>query len=201
MATLLGILLMIFLIYRLYKLVRMLMMPQFWLGLVLNVVYFYLVGLLFSAFDEITFGAVVGVGFSALLLLVVFAMIIKPMRLPLYFVLGIVTLGLLVVNIDFDFDAGGSDIAMPLDAIPQTNELAVAMANDPGAASVSNGDNLHHVAPHWVDGYVRDDGTFVQGYWRDGDGNSLTSLSEGEGGGYSRSNPDGTILNNLKKGT
>lgn len=43
----------------------------------------------------------------------------------------------------------------------------------------------HHVDPHWVDGYTREDGTEVDGYWRGGDD------------GYERSNPDGDPSNNL----
>lgn len=45
---------------------------------------------------------------------------------------------------------------------------------------------LHHVNPHYVEGYVRSDGTVVNGYFRDGDGD-----------GYLRSNPDGIKENNL----
>lgn len=45
--------------------------------------------------------------------------------------------------------------------------------------------NTHHVDPHWVDGYTRDDGTEVEGYWRGGED------------GYERSNPDDDLSNNL----
>lgn len=48
-----------------------------------------------------------------------------------------------------------------------------------------NDDNIHHVDPHWVDGYTRNDGTEVDGYWRGGDD------------GYWQSNPDGYDYNNL----
>lgn len=46
-------------------------------------------------------------------------------------------------------------------------------------------DNIHHVDPHWVDGYQRSDGTVVEGYWCGGET------------GYERSNPDGDVSNNL----
>lgn len=46
--------------------------------------------------------------------------------------------------------------------------------------------DLHHVQPHIVDSYMRNDGTVVESYLRDGEGN-----------GYLRSNPDETITNNL----
>ncbi|MCT8137664.1 hypothetical protein H1D32_07790 [Anaerobacillus sp. CMMVII] len=58
--------------------------------------------------------------------------------------------------------------------------------------------DIHHVEPHYVEGYTRADGTEVSGYYRDGDGNPNTQLSAEEGGGYYRSNPDGNPLNNLK---
>ena len=49
---------------------------------------------------------------------------------------------------------------------------------------------LHVVKPHFVDGYIRADGTVVEGYYRDG------GL---EDGCYLRSNPDEFIENNLNK--
>ncbi|MBB6177317.1 hypothetical protein HNQ82_002150 [Anoxybacillus tengchongensis] len=61
-----------------------------------------------------------------------------------------------------------------------------------------NVDNLHFVKPHYVDSYVRKDGTVVQGYWRDGDGDTSINRMTEQGGGYLRSNPDHTTLNNLK---
>lgn len=50
----------------------------------------------------------------------------------------------------------------------------------------NNNPGVHHVDPHWVDGYQRSDGAHVEGYWRGGDS------------GYDRSNPDGNPFNNLK---
>ena len=44
----------------------------------------------------------------------------------------------------------------------------------------------HYVHPHYVEGYVRDDGTVVDGYWRDGDGDTSVDLSAKVGGGYFR---------------
>lgn len=55
---------------------------------------------------------------------------------------------------------------------------------------------VHHVKPHEVSGYTRADGTYVEGYYRDGDGPN-TQLTEQQGGGYLRTNADGTIQNNL----
>lgn len=39
--------------------------------------------------------------------------------------------------------------------------------------------NLTYVEPHWVNGYFKADGTYVQGYFRDGDGD--TSKFDGDG--------------------
>lgn len=48
--------------------------------------------------------------------------------------------------------------------------------------------NLHVVNPHFVDGYIRADGTVVEGYYRNG------GLVDGS---YYRSNPDDILENNL----
>ncbi|WEG16678.1 hypothetical protein PQ478_19565 [Alkalihalophilus pseudofirmus] len=63
------------------------------------------------------------------------------------------------------------------------------------AESVEPG--THNVDPHYVNGYERADGTVVEGYWRDGDGDTSVNLSKEDGGGYERSNPDGDPTNNL----
>lgn len=59
-------------------------------------------------------------------------------------------------------------------------------------------DNVHHVDPHHVSGYLREDGTEVNGYWRDGDGNTSIDVDKAHGGGYFQGNPDGILSNNLK---
>lgn len=38
---------------------------------------------------------------------------------------------------------------------------------------------MHYVHPHWVSSYTRKDGTFVQGFWRDGDGDTSKDRSFG----------------------
>jgi hypothetical protein len=43
----------------------------------------------------------------------------------------------------------------------------------------------HYVEPHWVSGYDRSDGTHVDGYLRDGDGDT----SHFDGDGYYQRNP------------
>lgn len=40
-------------------------------------------------------------------------------------------------------------------------------------------EKIHYVHPHYVNTYVRKDGTVVDRYWRDGDGNTLIDRSTG----------------------
>ena len=47
-------------------------------------------------------------------------------------------------------------------------------------------DHFHFVDPHHVNGYFRQDGTYVKGYFRDGDGNTSVDRSLEQGGGYLR---------------
>lgn len=47
----------------------------------------------------------------------------------------------------------------------------------------------HYVSPHNVKPYRRKDGTFVSGYWRDGDGN--TSINRNTG--YFARNPNAVL--------
>jgi len=58
--------------------------------------------------------------------------------------------------------------------------------------------DTHFVQPHEVKSYVRSDGTFVKGYYRDGDGNTSIDHTLSQGGGYFSSNPDVNPFNNLK---
>ena len=59
-------------------------------------------------------------------------------------------------------------------------------------------ENTHSVDPHYVNDYIRADGTHVEGYWRDGDGDTSINLDKAHGGGYLQGNPDGILSNNLK---
>lgn len=45
---------------------------------------------------------------------------------------------------------------------------------------------VHFVKPHQVDSYIRADGTLVEGYFRDGDGDTSINRSVEQGGGYLR---------------
>ncbi|WP_423408357.1 hypothetical protein AABM38_22360 [Heyndrickxia sp. MSNUG] len=62
---------------------------------------------------------------------------------------------------------------------------------------VTSDPGLHFVNPHHVQGYTRSDGTVVDDYWRDGDGDTSDDLTVDEGGGYDQTNPDGDLTNNL----
>lgn len=49
--------------------------------------------------------------------------------------------------------------------------------------------DMHFVSPHWVNDYTTDDGTYVEGYWRDGDGDTSHDLDIEHGGGYFAHDP------------
>lgn len=57
--------------------------------------------------------------------------------------------------------------------------------------------NTHHVDPHYVSEYTTASGNHVDGYWRDGDGDTSMNLSKEDGGGYMQTNPDEIITNNF----
>ncbi|WP_438349413.1 hypothetical protein ACP8HI_01595 [Paenibacillus sp. FA6] len=54
------------------------------------------------------------------------------------------------------------------------------------SSSIEN-PNMHDVEPHYVSGYERADGTHVDGYFRDGDGDTQVDNPDG---GYSQHNPN-----------
>lgn len=58
----------------------------------------------------------------------------------------------------------------------------------------------HFVNPHYVEPYYREDGTYIEGHWRDGDGDTNVDHHVEEGGGYTQTNPDDDLLNNLDSG-
>lgn len=80
--------------------------------------------------------------------------------LPLYFMLSIGTLGLALLFI----------------------YAKVTLLNN----NNSNNNSSTFVDPNQVSGYNRQDGTYVQPYWRDGDGNTSINLTKEQGGGYFR---------------
>ena len=98
-----------------------------------------------------------------------------------------IAVGITDLVVDFDVDVD-SDPAV--DAAPSST--LVAEVPDPPTP-----EGIHHVDPHWVSGYETADGGHVEGFWRDGDGDTSENLSKADGGGYLRSNPDGDPTNNL----
>lgn len=74
---------------------------------------------------------------------------------------------------------------------PEKLNPFTSMQNEKGES------NIHFVNPHQVEGHYRQDGTYVESYWRDGDGNTSNDLNVEDGGGYLQTNPDGIIFNNF----
>ncbi|WP_226675703.1 hypothetical protein [Rossellomorea aquimaris] len=89
--------------------------------------------------------------------------------------------------VDINGNEGGLDTGNV--AIDNQPTSSVTASTEGEYIAVEN-PNDHGVAPHWVDGYDRADGTYVEGYWRDGDGDTSVDRTVEEGGGYSQSNPD-----------
>jgi len=80
-----------------------------------------------------------------------------------------------------------------LDTDSSTQITSVEIDQSAQVEPVDVDGELHQVNAHYVEGYVREDGTVVEGYWRDGDGN--TSVNQEDG--YLRTNPDDVNWNNL----
>ena len=77
---------------------------------------------------------------------------------------------------DSDFSGGVDDL--------DSSGGASALAVDHGDVAAAGQEQW--VNPHHVQGHIRGDGTAVEGYWRDGDGDTNTNLSGTQGGGYVR---------------
>lgn len=95
-----------------------------------------------------------------------------------------------------------SDLFDQMDTLDMTG---ISEVNNPFTSAnpeVTNTANVdyagdHFVEPHSVSGYHRHDGTHVEGYWRDGDGNTNIDATVEDGGGYIQTNPDGILENNF----
>lgn len=72
-----------------------------------------------------------------------------------------------------------SDVHTITDAphVSDTHLIADAVHNN-------NSNDMHYVQPHHVNAYDKADGTHVNEYWRDGDGDTTVNLSKNQGGGY-----------------
>lgn len=58
-------------------------------------------------------------------------------------------------------------------------------ADEPLNSNSGGGETF--VTPHWVESYINKAGDVIDGFWRDGDGDTSVDLTEDEGGGYFRS--------------
>jgi hypothetical protein len=92
---------------------------------------------------------------------------------------GAVELG----DVDADVSDVDADLAADLD---DALEGDVDAASHPDAGHGAGLGEQQWVDPHFVQGYLRADGTPVEGYWRDGDGDTSTNLNPSQGGGYVR---------------
>ncbi|MCQ6277144.1 hypothetical protein JMM81_19910 [Bacillus sp. V3B] len=129
MLVLLGIIIFILIAYRVIKLVRILFMKQFWIGVGLQILFFtfvisYIVPKIDSSINNSDY-----VGFLvtfAIVSWITLASISRSFRLPFLFILGALTLGLVVFGIgnvdidtdidtDFDFDPDSVDFALEED--------------------------------------------------------------------------------------
>lgn len=87
----------------------------------------------------------------------------------------------------------GADVIGELNAAEADVDGEVIADSDPAPTTVEHTDsgsidnpNTHHVTPHYVEGYYRADGIYVDGYFRDGDGDTSLNTT----GGYEQHNPD-----------
>lgn len=158
----LGIVIICRIIIIIQKIFQLLVSGYFWIGVILNIVLFNGVKVLYEKlYDESIYDILNGSGSSLIFLsCVIIAWIVllyyvKILRMPFYLLLLILSLGLIIYNIDNRLDLSGDDNTF--------------------------------VDPHQVDGYYKKDGSYVNGYWRDGDGNTSVNLTKSEGGGYWRS--------------
>ncbi len=183
MTVLFGILIAIILYFRIKKIIRIFFSLRFWIGLALNAIFFYGVYTYFPTIKEklnyyiytytdfFTVEDMEWVGIIAAGALCFFVWVFlcgrsRTFVTPFIFVLSVVTLGLVIFNVSDGFDTafdGGDDFG-----------------NDDYSSDQT------WVDPHDVSGYERADGTQVDGYYRDGDGDTSVDRSLEEGGGYFR---------------
>lgn len=181
MGIILGILIAIVIIYKIYicfkNMIKLLLNPKFYIGAV--VLFLYVMAsikvILFVdrmynkliPYSESFFLGLISIIFYLTIMGIIIyqlgklyykaALNCRSLMLPVYFLLTILSLGLVAFKI---YNIGSEFMG----------------SND-----------KEFVDPHWVKGYERKDGTFVNGYWRDGDGNTKINLDKEHGGGYFRS--------------
>lgn len=96
--------------------------------------------------------------------------------------------------IGFGVIDGVADIALDADALvtdASTDSNIAVNSGDMASQQNMASSNMeqHFVNPHEVSSYVRSDGTYVEGYIRDGDGDTSINRTVEQGGGYLQGNP------------
>jgi hypothetical protein len=83
-------------------------------------------------------------------------------------------------------DAGHITDASHVSDVHTISDVSHVSDTHPITDAVHSGSStdMHYVHPHHVNSYDKADGTHVNGYWRDGDGDTTVNLSENQGGGY-----------------
>jgi hypothetical protein len=105
-------------------------------------------------------------------------------------------LGVSILDVADVIDINGNESGV--DGGNNINTESMAMTDSNGEVEGTNSQetiseenpNTHNVNAHWVEGYYRADGTYVEGYWRDGDGDTSVNRTAEQGGGWTQSNPD-----------
>ncbi|MBO1515195.1 hypothetical protein [Metabacillus bambusae] len=183
MTVIIGILIAIILYFRIKKIIRIFFSLRFWIGLLMNAVFFYVVYKYFPTIKEtlsyyiytytdfftledIELVAIIVAGAMCFFIWVFLCGRSRAFVTPFIFVLSVATLGLVIFNVSDGFDSAFDD------------------GDEYGGDDSSS--NQTWVDPHEVSGYVRSDGTQVAGYTRDGDGDTSVDRSLEEGGGYFR---------------
>jgi hypothetical protein len=162
MEVIIGILLALLIIYRIVKTIQkifqLLTLMEFWCGLLGNfVVYIMLEIISRTLFDKGFLESNLYFIGLGIVLWILLIIYIPILRLPLILLILIISLGLVIFRIAENFGVFDS------------------------------GEDKVFVNPHEVSGYDRSDGTHVNPYWRDGDGNTNINLTADKGGGYFRS--------------
>jgi len=96
----------------------------------------------------------------------------------------------------FDSLNDGSE-ATAWDTLPASHPFEETFSSEDLFDPADVPSDTHFVNPHYVEAYARQDGTWVDGYWRDGDGDTHVDLHVEDGGGYMQSDPVHDPLNDF----
>ncbi|QCX33146.1 hypothetical protein FDN13_05210 [Caloramator sp. E03] len=181
MSIILGILLALAIIYRIYislkNLIRILLNPKFYIASL--ILYLYVkIGLKILSFTDKIFNTIFPYSsdenFFVELINIIFYLSVMGI---IIYILG---------KIYYKASQRNSSLMLPIYFMLILLSLGAIAFKVYNMTSNSSNNNREFVDPHWVNGYKRKDGTFVNGYWRDGDGNTNINLDKEHGGGYYR---------------